>query len=262
LWLHHADLSQYDTLTFKVRCTPDNTLSFYLLTVDENITKPDDMVSYRRLETYFSCSNNWQRMEVDLTRLQTPAWWFSKYGIDYLSKDYTLSRVPKLLFSSSFQSLVDVPSEVQIDNITLTANEDWPETLAAGVVLLLWGVFIVGFTRLHTVALTRSLTEKLQKDLPLVAYQQLTVESSRDKSKDALLLGYTFSGYVNKLRLTEAARLLQSSSDTSVAEIAHRVGYNNASYFNKLFKQEYGCAPKTFILLCSKPGEADSNPER
>ena len=29
-----------------------------------------------------------------------------------------------------------------------------------------------------------------------------------------------------------------------MAEIAYSVGYANVSYFNKLFKQEYGCTPK------------------
>jgi len=34
-----------------------------------------------------------------------------------------------------------------------------------------------------------------------------------------------------------------------VAEIAYAVGYRNVSYFNKLFKEEYGCTPKTFRKL-------------
>ena len=62
-------------------------------------------------------------------------------------------------------------------------------------------------------------------------------------------LGLTFSSYLNKLRLTEAARLLAENEDANVSEIAYSVGYNNVTYFNKLFKQEYGCAPKTFKSL-------------
>ena len=59
-------------------------------------------------------------------------------------------------------------------------------------------------------------------------------------------LGFTFSGYLNKLRLTEAARLLAEKDSATVAEIAYSVGYSNVSYFNKLFKEEYGCTPKAF----------------
>jgi len=71
---------------------------------------------------------------------------------------------------------------------------------------------------------------------------------SRSKINDILReeLGYTFSAYLNKLRLTEAARLLAEKEEANVAEIAYSVGYKNVSYFNKLFKEEYGCTPKTF----------------
>jgi len=65
-------------------------------------------------------------------------------------------------------------------------------------------------------------------------------------------LGFTFSAYLNKLRLTEAARLLAENSSAAVAEIAYSVGYANVSYFNKLFKQEYGSTPKAFRAACGQ----------
>ena len=126
--------------------------------------------------------------------------------------------------------------------------------------------------------------DKVRRDIPLVAYQQLSQDLHRDKEQSAILrfmateyanpdldletmvarigigrnkineilkaeLGYTFSTYLNKLRLTEAARLLGVKEASSVAEIAYSVGYGNVSYFNKLFKEEYGCTPKTFRKL-------------
>ena len=59
-------------------------------------------------------------------------------------------------------------------------------------------------------------------------------------------LGLTFTGYLNKLRLAEASRLLSESDSCNIADIAYTVGYKNISYFNKLFKEEYGCTPKSF----------------
>ena len=38
---------------------------------------------------------------------------------------------------------------------------------------------------------------------------------------------------------------------TSVAEVAYSVGYANVSYFNKLFKEEYGCTPKVFKTVAT-----------
>ena len=63
----------------------------------------------------------------------------------------------------------------------------------------------------------------------------------------------TFNRYVNKLRLTEVARLLKENTGEPIAEIAYSVGYGNVSYFNKLFKEEYGCTPKAFRTLAAKP---------
>lgn len=63
-------------------------------------------------------------------------------------------------------------------------------------------------------------------------------------------LGLTFNVYINQLRLVEAARLLSEKEEATVAEIAYSVGYNSVSYFNRLFKQEYGCTPKIFKRGC------------
>ena len=57
--------------------------------------------------------------------------------------------------------------------------------------------------------------------------------------------GFTFSVYLNKLRLAEAARLLHDD-DLSVADVADGVGYGSPSYFITLFKKEYGCTPSSY----------------
>ena len=161
--------------------------------------------------------------------------------------------------------------------------------IAALAVLLLanWGAFVLWFFRAHARALTASLDSQLREDLPLVAYRQLTLEPYRDKEKASILrfiatnygdteldlervvagtganrtkvnevlkteLGMTFTSYLNKLRMTEAARLLAEKSGAGIAEIAYSVGYGNVSYFNKLFKDEYGCTPKAFRSLATQ----------
>jgi len=74
----------------------------------------------------------------------------------------------------------------------------------------------------------------------------------------------TFTGYVNRLRLTEAARLLKDDEDTPITDIAYSVGYANVSYFNKLFKEDYGCTPGAFRRLAiqakAPPGHDPARP--
>jgi AraC-like DNA-binding protein/quercetin dioxygenase-like cupin family protein len=51
--------------------------------------------------------------------------------------------------------------------------------------------------------------------------------------------------FVNDLRLKRAAMLLASGSE-SVLEIAAECGFDNLSYFYRLFAARFGCTPRTF----------------
>jgi transcriptional regulator GlxA family with amidase domain len=60
-----------------------------------------------------------------------------------------------------------------------------------------------------------------------------------------LAIGKTPIKYLHEMRLNNAKELLQSSN-LSVAEIAYKVGYNDMSYFAKLFKKELYVSPKEY----------------
>lgn len=55
-------------------------------------------------------------------------------------------------------------------------------------------------------------------------------------------MGAGFTEYLNDYRLTMAERLLKSS-DCSVLEVAEKSGFDNLSYFNRIFKRKYGVSP-------------------
>lgn len=57
--------------------------------------------------------------------------------------------------------------------------------------------------------------------------------------------GTSFVSYLNNYRLSIASRLLLSTPST-VLEIAAETGFDNLSYFNRLFKQSYGMTPTQF----------------
>ncbi len=58
-------------------------------------------------------------------------------------------------------------------------------------------------------------------------------------------MGTPFTAYLNDYRLTMAARLLSASSD-AVVNIASETGFDNLSYFNRLFKRKYGVTPTQY----------------
>lgn len=58
-------------------------------------------------------------------------------------------------------------------------------------------------------------------------------------------IGLPFTAYLNDYRLTMASRLLLSSED-SILTIAGDTGFDNLSYFNRIFKQRFGMTPREF----------------
>lgn len=68
------------------------------------------------------------------------------------------------------------------------------------------------------------------------------------------VLGTTPVEYLIRIRIYEAARVLYKDplSVTSIAEIGLNVGFNNVSYFNKMFKRYFECTPSEFAAMIKK----------
>jgi AraC-like DNA-binding protein len=278
------DLTRYQSISFKVICDPKNVLLLVLFSFDEKVTDLRNMPSRRFSRTAFSCDRHWNTVTIKFDDLDTPHWWLADYGFDLSDKGYALDKTMGLAWASSSQSPLNTLSHVRITDVKLL-GKDYRYIYAAGALsLLIWVIFLMVIFRQYLKVLTLQLKDKLIQDQQFIAYKKLSIEPQKDKAKSALLrfiateyanpelslestaaslgsnrskineilkeeLGLTFTAYLNKLRLTEAARLLSEIEEANVSEIAYSVGYNNISYFNKLFKNEYHCTPKTFKSL-------------
>ena len=58
-------------------------------------------------------------------------------------------------------------------------------------------------------------------------------------------MGMSFKEYLNQVRIEESKRLLANSS-FSIIDIAVSVGFEDQSYFSKVFKKYTGITPKQF----------------
>ena len=274
-----ADLSKYSTVSFLAKCAPANALTLNIAVLDGGVAKP--------AMTFFSCNEKGMPVSLDLTRLSIPDWWYDAEHVDIARRSYALDRVIKLEFGASPYSPHGLDAQVEIGDLTLHGRDDRYLVALAMVLVAGWTAFGIGFFRAQSRALGATVAARLTKDLSFVAYRQLTVERFEDEEKAGILrfiathyaqagldldavaagtgatrskindvlkteLGMTFPGYLKKVRLTEAARLLTDQAGATVAEIAYSVGYANGSYFNKLFKEEYGCSPKEFKSLASR----------
>lgn len=291
-WQGLVDVSQYSTISFVARCAPAGSLVLLVSIFDEQVSTPGQFLSYVPAMTDFSCNEGGVPVTLDLRRLTIPEWWLRTFKLDLSRQDYQLRHVARLVFGTSSSSARGVHAQVEIGALTLRGRDYRCLGWLAGIVTAGWIAFAIWFFRTHSRAMIAGLDAKLKKDLPLVAYRQLTLEPHRDREKAAVLsfiasnytdpqldldgvvaatganrkkvndllkseLGMTFSTYLNQLRVTEAARLLTEHPAMIVAEIAYAVGYANVSYFNKLFKEVYGCTPKSFRTLAQQPQPAD-----
>ena len=64
--------------------------------------------------------------------------------------------------------------------------------------------------------------------------------------------GKTFKDFMNDIRLGNAARLLLKG-DLNISEIAFASGFNNPSYFNRLFKRKTSLTPKHYQMKYINP---------
>jgi len=280
-----VDLTRYNAVSFKIICDPKNVLQFVLFSFDDKVTDLNNLVTRRVSSIAFSCNQDWSEINVKLEDLDTPQWWLTKYGFEYSETGYRLDKTMGFAWVNSLQSPSNISSSVKITEVKLHGSEPRYLYLAGAVCICAWVLFFVWQFRRYLRLLTSELKERVKQDQPLIAYKKLSLGPQKDKEKDTVLrymateyvdpnlslesamaslginrnkindilkeeLGLTFIAYLNKLRLSEAARLLSENNDINVSEIAYSVGYNNVPYFNKLFKQEYGCTPKTFKTLC------------
>lgn len=293
--LAQMDLSRYSTISFFVKCAPASSFILAIVAFDDRISKVGEFLTYRMPQAYFSCNKQTAPVSLDLARLTIPDWLHHSQKGNIAHQEYRLDKVSKIVFGTTVKSPRNVDAHVEISELTLHGRDDRYIAALASILLANWILFGCWFFRAHSHALIASLDSRLQGDLPLVAYRQLTLEPFRDKEKASVLrfiatnytdteldleavvagtganrnkinevlkaeLGMTFTRYLNKLRLTEAARLLSEKSGAAVAEIAYLVGYGNVSYFNKLFKEEYGCAPKAFRSLSTRQEDLAGRP--
>lgn len=279
-----VNLSRFDKISFKVLCDPKDVLLFVLFSFDEKVTDLGSLPSRRFSRTAFSCNDHWRTVDIAFSEINTPHWWLGDYGFELSDTGYALDKTMGFAWASSSQTPLNVQSHVRLTDVKMQGRDYRYIYLSGTISLVIWIIFMVWTFRKYLAALTLELAEKLSRDQQLIAYRKLSLEPLRDKTKVSLLryiateyanpelslestaealgcnrskineilkeeLDLTFTTYLNKLRLTEAARLLSENKDANISEIAYSVGYNNVSYFNKLFKTEYKCTPKTFKSL-------------
>lgn len=148
-----------------------------------------------------------------------------------------------------------LPVQNLIENLLFTLLEDTPKQ--RGILQLTMGLLFVQLLN-HTDTLTlasgeqktifavlRYVEEQYRdgslNDLAAREHYELTALSRLIRART----GKTYTELIQEKRLSQAAWLLRNT-DRKVNEIAHAVGYENISYFHRIFASHFGCSPKKY----------------
>jgi len=104
--------------------------------------------------------------------------------------------------------------------------------------------------RQNEVETAMQLTEYIENNLgKKLSISNLSSQSGLNANKLQILFKHLFdktvNNYITDRRLSKAAELLKKS-DLNISEIAGRVGFDNNSYFSKIFKDRYSLSPSVF----------------
>lgn len=272
----YVSFSDFDRIKVRLKCSIKNTMYLALSSHDEKITQPNYALTYRTAGAFIGCDTEWREVIVNLDSLEIPIWWLSMFKYKASENSYDLDKVIRVILETSYESPRDTDIKLNIARITFEGHKDGYLLYFSALSFFSWICFLIWAIKFQI--------KQRSPQKPVVQvleYEQLKFDPIRDRDKQAILdyisknfadaeidievvckvvgvsrsrvnevlkteFGVTFTNYINKLRLTEAARLLAEKPDAHITEIAYLIGFKNISYFNKLFKEQFGSTPKTF----------------
>lgn len=286
-----ADLTSFSAISFRAHCEPKSSLVFAMYTYVEGVTQLDRPETYRVALDFFKCSSDGENVLFTLRDLDSADWWLERYGLEYTDRVSDLTKVHGFAVNNSLKTPRGIGLQVEVSDLMLITERRGAIWVGVALTIMVWLIFAYFFIKAYVREQIRFANAQVDANRPLVAYQKLALSQDSDRLETKLLrhiaveyanpdiniestaaslattraqinkilkseLGLTYTAYINKLRLTEAARLLTEEPSLSVKQIALGVGFANVTYFNVLFKKEYGCTPKSF-----RDGSPEDEPE-
>ncbi|MDB5272929.1 MAG: transcriptional regulator, AraC family [Chitinophagaceae bacterium] len=265
------DLSAYDRVKVKIKSTQGIRIPFYLATDVAHFTQAGKDISYRYLLSNLNISDALTIVKVPFHQLYTPDWWYisnDKTESDFKAVD--LSKVKYIYFASCINLKKGLEDQVTIEEVSFHVNY-FPSLIYNGLGLLLYyvGFFIlykrkikvpqtnISFnyekveSRNHQdkeeeAVLTYLYKEYVQQELTVIDVQNATgIHERKISTLIKKKTGLNFKQFLNDLRIAEAKKLL-TATHLPVSEIAFKVGYSNASHFNRVFKASEDCSPNDY----------------
>lgn len=262
------DLTKFSHVKVDIHCDRSSSVRFFILTHEPDHTVPEDITTWRHFRQTISLKKDTDSYTLQLDQFHTPQWWFETYNTsEPLLRQDPLKHVLAFKFESGEGEPIGINEQVRISRIRFFTPV--PSAVRSiQTALLILALLILAFRlgimkrvqlgKYRPVVLGNLFDEDLEKISDFIgeAYpnSELSLNMVAEKcamhpEKVTALIrqgyGQSFKQYLNRLRLTEAQRLLRST-DRQISEIAFAVGYNSVSHFNRVFKQFFSCTPREY----------------
>lgn len=262
------DFSSFNQIKIYIKSKKGKRIPFYLTLNESSFTTPNEVFSNLPLFCIINYTKEGWYI-LDKNDFEIPSWWLRDYGLkksEVFDIDY--SRVNYLMLYSCQILAPEVEDEIEIKSIQFS-NSNTSVYFSVFFILLLFNVvYFVLYRHKKTVVipyvaqgvtdtnLYKNNNAKIIVDLigEQYAVSDISVDWMYQKTKIAkreiasifkTQFNTSFKEYLNLIRLTESKRLLKETN-LSVSEIAYKVGYNNITHFNRVFKEKIGISPTEF----------------
>jgi AraC-like DNA-binding protein len=222
----------------------------------------------------FEFSRERKQYFIELDQLQVPDWWREVNNVSPAEKiKPDLKNVLHLNIGTGYTPILGNNSSIKIRSISFERENSG--LLAFLITIEFMVVFLL--LMLH---IFRTFSKK--RDIPItISYQPVEIKHEHRQSNSYLdyinnnfqendlsleqvsnhtginqrrianyiqqNYGCNFKTYINRMRISESKRLLKES-ELNMGEIAFKVGFNNQSHFNRVFKAMEGISPSEFRL--------------
>ncbi|MFY9152388.1 MAG: AraC family transcriptional regulator [Prolixibacteraceae bacterium] len=266
-----VQLAYYNQLDIKVKSANLNNMGITLNSANPYLSskKQSPEISYY---TTLNISSNIQSYSIDLNQFKVPDWWIEMYAAgDISNKKHDLKNISSLNITNAYSPEKGELQSLVIYSVTFSRNN---KPLVILLLFLEFGIILLTFFVIYSV-------EKIRANKKSITITYKPVENSSSNTSKSDFIDFinsnfhnsqltmelvsretgvsprritndiqsqfacNFKSYVNRLRINESKRLLLEK-ELNIGEIAYKVGFNNQSHFNRVFKSELQISPTEF----------------
>lgn len=265
------NLGHYNQLIIRLKGYEINGIGIALVT--RNSMKKDDNKSQDILFYHiFKISSGINTYKISTDKFEIPDWWGENNRIEDASTiKPDLRNLEAINVGSAFTANTGKTQSFEIYSLAFSRNNN---ALIILIIALEFLFIILVFTVLYVIEKTRekkqtiTITYKAIENKPIESSKSDFVDFINNNFQNSELtldlvsgetgvsqrritndiqnqFGCNFKTYINRLRINESKRLLLDK-ELNIGEIAFKVGFNNQSHFNRVFKSEVQISPTEY----------------